>query len=349
MEVQLRPIGELKPYKNNPRKNLNVDKVANSIKQFGFQQPIVVDKDNNILVGHTRFEASKKLDLKKIPVVVADLDETKAKAYRIADNKVAQDSEWDLPKLNLEIESLKDDEFEIDLLGFNTGELDSLFKEYDPEIKTYMELKTKPMSVSDLKPHPKHYKSHPQDQIDHISKSIKQHGFYRNVIVSKDGTILDGHALVKAAEISGIKEVPTITLDIDPNGPQAVKLMASQNEIQKLSEVDDRKLSEILKEVSDKDNLDGTGYDKMMLANLAMVTRSANEIKDINEAAEWVGMPDYEPKDDFIKYTIQFRSAEDRQKFAQLTGMELFSNERKTWSAWWPKKEKEDLSSVKYE
>jgi hypothetical protein len=91
------------PYINNPRKNLNAEKVASSIKEFGFQQPIVLDKENVIIVGHTRFEAAKILGLEKVPVVIADLPKNKAKAYRIADNR-----------LNL------------DNLGFTNDELDTL-------------------------------------------------------------------------------------------------------------------------------------------------------------------------------------------------------------------------------
>ena len=88
-------IDKLIPYHNNPRKNLNVDKVASSITEFGFQQPIVVDKNYVVIVGHTRLQASKKLGLKKVPVFIADLSESKAKAYRIADNRLNEDSSWD--------------------------------------------------------------------------------------------------------------------------------------------------------------------------------------------------------------------------------------------------------------
>jgi len=132
MKVEIIEIGKLVPYENNPRKNLNVDKVAKSIQEFGFQQPIVTDKDMKILVGHTRYFASKKLNLDKVPVVIADLDSSKAKAYRIADNRVAQDSSWDLPKLNLEIASLKEDNFNIDILGFEDLELDKFAGRADP-------------------------------------------------------------------------------------------------------------------------------------------------------------------------------------------------------------------------
>jgi len=132
MKIELIDLNHLRPYANNPRKNLNVDKVANSIKEFGFQQPIVVDKDLNILAGHTRYFASKKLELLQVPIVKAELSDKQAKAYRLADNRVAQDSNWDLPKLNLEIEQLKDESFDIDILGFEDYELEKLFNAVEP-------------------------------------------------------------------------------------------------------------------------------------------------------------------------------------------------------------------------
>lgn len=125
MKIQEIDIGKIIPYINNPRKNLNADKVASSIKEFGFQQPIVVDKDMSIIVGHTRYEAAKRLELKKVPVVIADLPPLKAKAYRIADNRLNEDSEWDYSLLNIEFTDLLDNHYDIDNLGFDTKELEN--------------------------------------------------------------------------------------------------------------------------------------------------------------------------------------------------------------------------------
>ena len=123
MKIELIPLESLTPYINNPRKSLNVDKVAASIKEFGFQQPIVINADKTILAGHTRYFASKKLELKQVPCVIAELDDTKQKAYRIADNRVSEDNQWDFPLLNLEIEDLKKDNFSLPILGFTEEEL----------------------------------------------------------------------------------------------------------------------------------------------------------------------------------------------------------------------------------
>tara|TARA_R100001530_G_scaffold130583_1_gene101638 strand:- start:341 stop:1462 length:1122 start_codon:yes stop_codon:yes gene_type:complete len=126
MKIELTDINKIIPYINNPRKKLNSEKVASSIKEFGFQQPIVVDKSMTVIVGHTRLEAAKKLGLKKAPVVIADLPPLKAKAYRIADNRLNEDSEWDFPLLNLEFTDLLDNHYDLDNLGFNNKELEKL-------------------------------------------------------------------------------------------------------------------------------------------------------------------------------------------------------------------------------
>lgn len=127
MQIQEIEIDKIIPYINNPRKNLNIDKVASSIKEFGFQQPIVVDKTNTIIVGHTRFEAAKKLGITKVPVQIADLSEHQAKAYRIADNRLNQDASWDTKLLNIEFNDLLSKDYNLDNLGFTTDELDTLF------------------------------------------------------------------------------------------------------------------------------------------------------------------------------------------------------------------------------
>lgn len=110
MKVQDVSIDKIKPYKNNPRDNeAGIDAVANSIKQFKWQQPIVVDKDNVIIVGHTRYLAAKKLGLKEVPVKVATgLTPEQVKAYRLADNKTGELTDWNLDLLDDELDSIID-------------------------------------------------------------------------------------------------------------------------------------------------------------------------------------------------------------------------------------------------
>lgn len=122
-------INKVKPYENNPRINENaVDAVAESIKQFGFQQEIVVDKNGVVIVGHTRLKAAKKLGLKTVPVRIAELSPEKTRAYRLADNKVGEESVWDNKKLLEELKNLDKDIF----TGFDESQLfDDVLDEAD--------------------------------------------------------------------------------------------------------------------------------------------------------------------------------------------------------------------------
>lgn len=117
MEIVYKKVGELKPYENNPRINDEAVKyVANSIKEFGFKNPIIVDKNDVIICGHTRLLASKELNLKEVPCIVADdLTDEQVKALRLADNKVAEKSMWDFEKLQQELGEIVD----IDMKNFD--------------------------------------------------------------------------------------------------------------------------------------------------------------------------------------------------------------------------------------
>jgi len=135
MDIKYLSPSELKPYDRNPRKNLNVDKVADSLKEFGFQQPIVVDKKMIVIVGHTRLEASKKLKLDKVPVLIADISPEKAKAYRIADNRLNQDSSWDFHLLNTEFGDLLDNHYDLSHLGFDEKEIEKIVA-FEPKFES---------------------------------------------------------------------------------------------------------------------------------------------------------------------------------------------------------------------
>lgn len=133
MNIKQININDIIPYHNNPRKNQAIDKVASSIKEYGFQQPIVVDKQMVVIVGHTRLLGAKKLGLDKVPIVIADLSNAKAKAYRIADNRVNEESDWDFKLLQEELNILLDLETDLNLTGFSSDELDSMFSKEEIE------------------------------------------------------------------------------------------------------------------------------------------------------------------------------------------------------------------------
>ena len=110
MEIINKKLVELIPYEKNPRKNEEaVQYVANSIKEFGFKVPIVIDKNNVIVAGHTRYKASKELGLKEVPCIIADdLNDEQIKAFRLADNKVSEKALWDYDLLDEELEEIID-------------------------------------------------------------------------------------------------------------------------------------------------------------------------------------------------------------------------------------------------
>lgn len=131
MKVIEKKLSEIKPYENNPRNNEDaVQYVANSLKNFGWKQPIVIDNDGVIVCGHTRFLAAKSLGMKTAPCVVADdLTEEQIKAYRLADNKTAEMAGWNFPLLDIElaeIETLDMADFGFQKVEFNFDGVDEL-------------------------------------------------------------------------------------------------------------------------------------------------------------------------------------------------------------------------------
>ena len=135
MEVKMFDVNDIVPYENNPRNNESaVDAVVESIKEFGFKVPIIVDKNNVIIAGHTRYKAAKKLGMKIVPVLKdEDLTPDQVKAFRIMDNKSSEKSNWDYEALLKEMDSLKLDDYNLELTGFSLNEIDDLIDKYIPK------------------------------------------------------------------------------------------------------------------------------------------------------------------------------------------------------------------------
>ena len=110
LQIIYKPIDDIKVYANNPRFNDDaVEYVAKSIKEFGFKVPIIIDKNGEIVAGHTRYKASLELGLKEVPCIIADdLDENQIKAFRLADNKVSEKAQWDYDLLDEELDGILD-------------------------------------------------------------------------------------------------------------------------------------------------------------------------------------------------------------------------------------------------
>lgn len=343
MKTETVATKDLKLDPNNVRTHneRSVDAIAESLSKFGQQKPIVISAKNVVVAGNGTLRAARKLGWDEITVVrlPKDWSAKQIEAFAIADNRTSDMSEWDIDQLVAQLGSLDDDL--VIHAGFTPDEITDLLEFQAMPFVTVRE------NLADLKPHPRNYQHHPEDQLEQIIASIKQNGFYRNIVVAQDNTILAGHGVVQAATKMGRKRVPVIRLPLDPDDPRALKVLTSDNEINNLAEIDDRMLTEMLKEIMQEDNLAGTGFNEQQLATLAMITRPASEIADIDEAAEWVGLPEYVPEDrPSYQVLVSFASLEARDEFAKLLDIPL--SDRSKQSAWYPHKERRDLDSVRW-
>ena len=163
--VQL-PTDTLVPYKFNSRTHpkSQVDQLAAAIERFGFTQPIIINSSNTILAGHGRYEAAKQLGLKEVPCRLVDgLSQDEQRAYVIADNKIAEQSDWDHSNLLHELSAID---------GLDLGEdLNALL-----DNSSFVQIKVTQIPTAKLKPHPQNYKTHPESQLQHLKQSITDHG-----------------------------------------------------------------------------------------------------------------------------------------------------------------------------
>ena len=142
LEVKYLSINDLVPYANNPRTHTDnqVTQVASSIKEFGFNNPILIDEGKGVIAGHGRLAAAKKLGLETVPTItLTGLTEAQRKAYVIADNKLTENSRWDYDLLSIEIERLKELDFELSELGFSEVELEGICNS-EPDMSILAEL-----------------------------------------------------------------------------------------------------------------------------------------------------------------------------------------------------------------
>ena len=156
MQIEYLKIEDVIPYANNPRNNDDeaVERVASSIKEYGFKNPLIVDKDNVIVAGHTRYKAAKRLGIDSIPTIKADdLTPAQIKAFRLADNKVSEYSSWNNEMLAIELEELQEFDFELNSTGFEDWELDNLLNPVtDDDLQDFLiEKESKPKEPKKIK------------------------------------------------------------------------------------------------------------------------------------------------------------------------------------------------------
>lgn len=136
MKIENKNVSEIIPYENNPRLNRDaVELVMTSITEFGFQIPIILDKNNVIVAGHTRWEAAKRLGLAEVPTIVSEnLSESQVKAFRIMDNKSAEAAQWDMDKLRVEIDDLSNLDCDLSNIGFSEEEIADIYYVQDDDL-----------------------------------------------------------------------------------------------------------------------------------------------------------------------------------------------------------------------
>ena len=325
------PITEIHPYVKNSRKHPEdqIKALVAAIKKFGFTQPLILDEDLTVMAGHGRLEAAKRIGMDMLPCrIVNGLTDEEKRAYVIADNKIAEQSEWDTDNLLSELESLVD----LDL-----GEDLNLLLDQN----TFTQTKVEQLPLSKLKEHPKNYKTHPESQLIHLKQSITEHGIYRNIIVTDDGTILAGHGVYQAAKELGLTSLPCLRVSIDPLSAKALKLLTADNEISHIADSNARELTDLLQQILIEDDLLGTGFDKEKLEALLMVSRSSDEIQNLDD--EEFDDLDFTPLDNAIKLIVSFEDEKDRSDFFKILGV---SHTDKTKNIWWPVKERQNTGDT---
>lgn len=334
-------VKKLKLDPHNARKHgeRSLEVISRSLSEFGQQKPIVVLKDGTVVAGNGTLEAAKKLGWKRIACVVFE-DEEKARSFAVADNRAGELSSWDADILLQCIEELGS---EIGSMGFTDG-----------EVQDFVDLQRNPfvaerVDLSELKVHPRNYRKHPEEQLEHIMRSIEAHGFYRNVVVARDNTILAGHGVVEAARKLGRTRVPVIRLDVKPDEGRALKVIASDNEIQRLAERDDEMLLGLLRDImgGKSSGLVGTGFDADAFEELkGFVDGRISRVGDVDPYEEWKGMPEFHNENvGFRKLIVHFDNQVDVDAFSKLVGCELTETTR---SIWYPEKEDKVMADKRY-
>ncbi len=331
----------LSGWDQNPRVHGDVDQLVKSIDGYGWTSPILAQRGTGrIVAGHRRVQAALKKRLKVVPVIFLDFTEEEAAGYTVADNATSDQSDWDFGKLNEILGDLKIKEFDIDLTALQFGDIsaETLSLKHVP--------KSGVVKLRDLKLHPMDFRTPSEEEIEHVSRNLKAFGLFRDVVVSSDDYVLSGQEIVAAAKKNKVRQLPVKRLGVSHDDPEALKLLIGDRETANLTEIDDRKLTDLLVTIDKTTGLEGTGYDKKRVAALLLATRAESEIPDANAASQWVGLPEFANGPEIYKLVVSFRSAEDRDEFLRRNELEAAYGNRNTTACWWPKKEIEDAASV---
>lgn len=349
-------------FEDNPKLH-DLDALCESFRRYGFVDPPKYDASLEAIVyGNGRAEALEKMRVGGedpprgiavdgrsgawlVPVVFGiDADSRKAAESLAVDHNSSTLG----PGFDAADAALLFDSRLIESLADGWGEDHELTVDFlHPQPGSFVVERVK---VSSLRPHPENYQTHPEDQLEHLIQSIRDHGVYRNIVTASDGvTIVAGHGVYQALSRLEIEWTKIRRLSLAADDPLVVKVMIGDNEVSHLGVRDDRALTELLRSLSG--DLIGTGYDSNMLANLTFVTRSSAEIQTMDAAQEWAdaGMPEYQDATPRVKLTVTFLSETYREQFVKEHNLRIDKKEAKTWSTRWPFTEREDLAALRYE
>lgn len=333
------PISELKPFPGNSRRG-DVERLMESLTRFGQVRPVLVLDDHTIVAGHHIVKAATRLGWTHVAAIPAEFESRDdARAYLIADNQLAALGGIDsADQMSILEEIAESGRWEG--TGFSADDL--------ADMQALSVHKTELIEATKLRRHSAHYREHDETQLEHLTASLAEHGFYRNVVCARDGTILAGHGVVEAAQRLGLKRIPITRLDVDPDDPEALKILAGDNELSRLSDLDPAQLADLLSRARDDASLLGTGFTPQTLAALIMVSRPPVRVAAAN--SEWVALPEYEPPEKAIVTHVYCETEEDRTKMLALLGIALPPRKHgRMWSTWWPERERGDPNVLRFD
>ena len=200
MQIENRTLSNIKPYKNNPRRSVKtIAKIVTSIKEFGFKQPLVLDKEGVIIVGHSRYLAAKELGLETVPCVIAkELTPQQIRAYRIADNRIAQDGEWDTDLLAIELSEINNSDFDFTKTGFTQAELESLILDPISGTQSLTSITEDSQRVQDPEFYEASVSAHTDEEYVNLNFTMRH--IDRKLVFSKLNNIKDKMKLLTASD-----------------------------------------------------------------------------------------------------------------------------------------------------
>lgn len=343
-ELRSVPASELRANPKNWRKHPPNQEAAlrSVLEEIGIADALIAretDDGLELIDGHLRKDV---VGDQEVPVLILDVSEEEADKILLTLDPLAMMAKTDKDA----IDSL------LVYINIENEQMSSM-------LSTLGMFETEAANLADLRPHPRNYKKHPDDQLEHLAQSIREYGLYRNVVIAQDNTILAGHGVVEAAHKVGLSTIPVIRLDITADDPQALKLLTADNEISHLGENNDRALTELLKEIygTSPTGLLGTGYNEQMLSTLAMITRPQNEIEDFDAASEWLGMPEFLNENAVrSKYSLTIWSDTPESRLDLINYIRKLDSsfhpgqpgDKNIVSVWWPPRPQDDVISIRF-